>query len=127
FSKVSRTCFCTSSSLGSSFGVWLLPFLLSPLLFLNLLLPFLAVSLLMRRRLPFLSFVVSALASFFFSGFLNWVRSILSPVKFGPSNLRYWVVTVSEVLETSVVVFSDSAEVSFGFASDFSVFSFLEA
>ena len=96
FSKVSRTCFCTSASLGSSFGVWA-GFFRPPLLFWfpPRPLPF-AGPLLILRRLLLFSLSVLVVSFFFFSGFLNWVKSIFSPVILGPSNFLYWVTTFSE-------------------------------
>ncbi len=87
FSSVSRTCRCTSSSLGSSFVICERP--LAPFWF--LLTP--VVSLLIRRRLPRFSRGSFDLSSLLRSGFLNWDKSMVLPVKLGPSSFLYWVLT----------------------------------
>ncbi|GAL69513.1 hypothetical protein JCM19302_3702 [Jejuia pallidilutea] len=89
FSSVSRTCFFTSSSLGSSLTTLRRPLPLNLSLRLPpvfwLLPPCPGLTLLIRLRFFLLaSDVPGFFSSFFFLGLLNCVKSILSPAILGP-------------------------------------------
>ena len=144
FSRVSLTCFWTSSALGSSLadgedlallilafwtGLW--PGLNGGLC------PGFAVSLGLLILLLFFLEWIEAGDSFFFS-VLNFDKSIVSPVDLRPDNFLYWVVTVpgassltsssgflslGAILGVSLVV---STDFSTGFSADFSTSDSLE-